>query len=246
MPIAESLPTMQTYDLLMILVLVAATMFGFWKGFAWQVASLASLVASYFISLKFSPQLAPFFGDSEPWNRFVAMLAIYVGSSFVIWALFRVVSGAIDRIKFNAFDHQMGALLGFAKGVLFCVGITFFAMTLLPPTQKQAIVDSKAGHYIVVLLDKTESVVPPEVHQVIGPYLQKIEERIDPSRQPANSGPQTPLWPGSNAGGGINWPKLPDNPVTTNLPPLSWPTTNPQPAPNQPATQAQPVSGGRY
>ena len=59
---------MQTYDLLMILVLVATTMFGFWKGFAWQVASLASLVASYFISLKFSPQLAHFFGDSEPWK----------------------------------------------------------------------------------------------------------------------------------------------------------------------------------
>ena len=69
---------MQTYDVLMLLVLVAATFFGFWKGMAWQIASLASLVVSYFVALRFSGQLAPMFGDSEPWNRFVAMLAIYI------------------------------------------------------------------------------------------------------------------------------------------------------------------------
>jgi membrane protein required for colicin V production len=235
---------MQTYDLLMLLVLVATTMFGFWKGFAWQVASLTSLVASYFIALKFSPQLAPMFGDSAPFNKFVAMLAIYIGSSFVIWALFRVVSGAIDKVKLNAFDHQIGALMGFAKGVLFCVGITFFAMTLMPPDKKEAIVQSRAGRYIVVLLDKTESIVPPEIHQVIGPYLQKIEERIDGTQQPANSGPQIPLWPGSSAGAGTAWPTTTQNPWAGQ--PTAWPQPAPQPAPIQPGTPAQPVSGGRY
>lgn len=234
---------MQTYDLFMILVLVATTMFGFWKGFAWQVASLASLVASYFIALKFSPQIAPIFGDSAPFNKFVAMLAIYVGSSFVIWALFRVVSGAIDRVKFNAFDHQMGALMGFAKGVLFCIGITFFAMTLMPPAQKEAIVGSRAGRYIVVLLDKTESIVPPEIHEVIGPYLQKIEERIDPGKQPANTGPQIPLWPGTS-GDGTAWPATTQNPWSGQ--PIGWPQPSAQPAPTAPSTPAQPVSGGRY
>ena len=53
-------------------------MFGFWKGMAWQIASLASLVVSYFAALRFSEQLAPMFGDQAPLNRFVAMLAIYI------------------------------------------------------------------------------------------------------------------------------------------------------------------------
>ena len=43
---------MQTYDMLMLVVLVGATVFGFWKGMAWQIASLASLVVSYFASLQ--------------------------------------------------------------------------------------------------------------------------------------------------------------------------------------------------
>ena len=64
---------MQTYDMIMVLVLVGATVFGFWKGMAWQIASLASLVVSYFAALRFSDQLAPVFGQQAPLNKFAAM-----------------------------------------------------------------------------------------------------------------------------------------------------------------------------
>ena len=174
---------MQTYDLFMLLVLGAATLFGFWKGFAWQIASVASLVVSYFAALRFAPELAPRFGDTAPWNKFVAMLVIYVATSAVIWLAFRLVSGVIDRVKLKEFDHQLGAMLGLAKGALWCVAITFFAVTLLPPTQKEKIVASRAGRYIVMGLGKAEAVVPPEIHQVIEPYLNRIGERLDPSYQ---------------------------------------------------------------
>jgi len=187
---------MQTYDLLMLLVLVATTLFGFWKGMAWQIASLASLVLSYFAALRFSAQLAPVFGDHAPWNRFVAMLAIYIATSFAIWTIFRLVSGAIDKVKLEAFDRQIGALFGLAKGVLLCVAITFFAVTLLPPTQGEAIVASQSGRYIVAILDKTHAVVPPEIHDVIDPYLDKIEQRLKPGDQQQSPGQELRnLWP---------------------------------------------------
>src|SRR3954467_9465027 len=108
---------MQTYDMLMLAVLVAATVFGFWKGMAWQIASLASLIVSYFASLRFSTQLAPMFGQNAPLNRLSAMLAIYVATSFVVWMIFRLVSELIDRVKLESFDRQLGGILGFAKGV---------------------------------------------------------------------------------------------------------------------------------
>jgi membrane protein required for colicin V production len=193
----ENVPAtiMQTYDLLMLLVLVAATLFGFWKGMAWQIASLASLVVSYFAALRFSTQLAPMFGDHAPWNRFVAMLAIYIASSFVIWTIFRLVSGVIDKVKLEGFDRQIGAMFGLAKGVLLCVAITFFAVTLLPPAQGEAIVASQSGRYIVALLDKTHAVVPQELHQVIDPYLNKIEDRLRAGGQPPQGTDLQNLWP---------------------------------------------------
>jgi membrane protein required for colicin V production len=172
---------MQAYDLIMILVLVGATIFGAWKGMAWQLASLASLVASYFVALRVAPSLATSFGDSEPWNLFVAMLVVYMATSLVVWLLFRLVAGLIDRVKLKEFDRQLGALFGLAKGVLLCVAITFFAVSLLPEDKKRDVLGSRSGYYIGVLLSRTHDVVPPEIHDVIHPYLEEIQERLDPA-----------------------------------------------------------------
>jgi membrane protein required for colicin V production len=220
---------MQTYDLLMLLVLVATTMFGFWKGMAWQIASLASLVVSYLAALRFSTQLAPV---------------------FVIWSAFRLVSKMIDRVKLEAFDRQLGAMLGLAKGVLLCVAITFFAVTLLPPTQGEAIVASQSGRYIVALLDKSHAVFPPEIHDVVDPYINTIEQRLNnPGYQPEGQDLQS-LWPPSQAQSPPQQPATPapawPTPQTT-WPPQSqsqpaWPTGASSQSQPQPAAQVDPFS----
>jgi membrane protein required for colicin V production len=229
---------MQTYDLLMLLVLVAATLFGFWKGMAWQLASLASIVVSYLAALKFSDQLAPVVGDHAPWNKMVAMLAIYIGTSFVVWMLFRLVSGAIDKVRLESFDRQLGAMFGFAKGVLLCVAITFFAVSLMPQAQGEAIVASQSGRYIVALLDKSHSVFPPEIHQIVDPYLNRVEERLNPNFRPH-----------SQDGGGL-WPAQAQLPMPVPTAPVGWPQvgwpqppaqTSPQQSAPPPATQSQPA-----
>ena len=170
---------MQTYDFIMLAVLLAATLFGAWKGMAWQLASLASFVLSYAVALRFSPHLAPMFGDSQPWNRFLAMLVLYIATSLVVWILFRLVADVIDRVKLKEFDRQLGATFGLAKGVLLCVVITFFAVAMLPEPQKQSILDSRSGYYIGVLLDRSHTVLPEELHDILHPYIHAIDERLD-------------------------------------------------------------------
>jgi membrane protein required for colicin V production len=235
---------MEIYDFVMLAVLGAATIFGFWKGLAWQVASVASLVVSYFVALKFADRIAPLVSQHAPWNKFVAMLLIYAGTSLAIWMIYRAIGSAIDRVKLNEFDRQMGALVGFAKGVLFCIAITFFAVTILGQQQRDQIISSRSGRYIVQVLDKADAVAPPEIKQVIGPYLDQINQRLDPNYQP---NPQQDLdtlrelWQrqASQAGAAVQaieqaagaWP-----PATTTAPN--------QPAPSWPATPAQPVSSG--
>ncbi|MGD9636358.1 MAG: CvpA family protein [Pirellulales bacterium] len=231
---------MQTYDLLMLLVLVCTTMFGFWKGMAWQLASLASLVVSYFAALKFSERLAPTFGDTAPWNRFVAMLAIYIVTSFMIWTAFRLISNVIDKVRLEAFDKQLGALIGFAKGVLLCIAVTFFAVTLLPPAQGEMIVGSQSGKYIAQFLTKADAVMPPEIHQVVDPYLNRVQQRLNPNYQAnfpggGTAAPQSSGWsiPGF---GGQSAPETPK---------IEWPqSTQPasQPAAQQPVWPTQPTS----
>jgi membrane protein required for colicin V production len=170
---------MEWYDLVMIAVLVGTTVFGFMKGMAWQIASLAALVASYFVALRFSEPLVAtgLVGQEQPLNRFVAMLVIYIVTAFAIWMAFRVVSRAIDRVKLQEFDRQIGGLFGLAKGVLLCVAITFFAITLAPNT-RDAVLRSHSGHYIAVLIARADPVMPREVHEILDPYLDRLEEEL--------------------------------------------------------------------
>lgn len=174
---------MQPYDIVMIVVLVSATLFGAWKGMAWQIASLASLVASYVVALRFGAELAPVFGDQEPWNRFIAMFVLYAGTSLVIWLAFRLVAGLIDRIRLKDFDRQIGGLFGLAKGILLCLVITFFAVTL--STQARGLVlQSRSGVYISQLIDRATPLIPTELHDVLQPYLQEFDEGLNPNSEP--------------------------------------------------------------
>ena len=174
---------MEAYDLLMIGILVLATAWGAWKGVAWQIASLASLVASYFLALKFSDQLATLISQPPPWNKFLAMLGIYLGTSLVIWIAFRFVKETIELVKLREFDRQVGALFGAAKGVLLCVIITFFVVTLPPPMNyKVNVLKSRSGYYIAVLLQRSETIMPAELHDVLDPYMHKLEQELVPAQ----------------------------------------------------------------
>lgn len=171
---------MQIYDIIMIGVLVAAAAFGMIKGLAWQIAALGSLVASYFVALRFSPPLAELFGDHAPWNRFAAMALLYVLTGAGIWYLFRFVNDFMNRLKLREFDRQLGMLFGAAKGVALCVVLTFFAVTL-SDRSRDAVLESRSGHYIAVLLAKADAVMPPELHQVLDPYLRRLEQELQPA-----------------------------------------------------------------
>ena len=131
---------METYDIIMLVVLVGATLFGAIKGFAWQLASIASIVISYIVAYKYREPISESIQAEPPWDRFLAMLILYIGTSLLIWVAFRMVRGSIDRMKLKEFDRQIGALFGLGKGALYCTLITLFAVTLSGARVREAVV----------------------------------------------------------------------------------------------------------
>jgi membrane protein required for colicin V production len=175
---------MQTYDIIMLVVIASATIFGAIKGFAWQVASLASIVASYFVANYFRNDVAKMINAEPPWNMFLAMLLLYFGSSLIIWMAFRMISTSIDKIKLKEFDRQLGAGFGLIKGAALCCILTMFAMTLLGRKQQHAIATSKSGQYIGRILSSAGSILPDEVKQVIGPMIANVNKQLEEGRDP--------------------------------------------------------------
>jgi membrane protein required for colicin V production len=193
---------MQAYDLIMLVVLAFATILGAIKGFAWQVASLASIFVSYLVAVNFRFDLAKMIQAAPPWNLFLAMLILYVGTSFVIWVGFRLLSGAIDQVRLKEFDRHLGAVFGLAKGGIYCLLITMFAMTLLGPKQQEAICQSRSGYYIANALDNASGVLPKELHEVVGPYLERLDQKLHQQFPVTEPGaPGGGIWPSTWANG---------------------------------------------
>ncbi len=183
---------MNSYDFVMIFVIAVTTLWGLWKGLAWQIASLTAVIASYLMAMKFGESLAPVFGSQAPLNRFAAMFALYVGTSLVVWIAFHFIKNFINRVRLQEFDRQIGAVVGFAKGILLCVVITFFTVTLVQ-SGRQTVVDSASGHYIALLLNRADPVIPADIHQVLNPYLDRLEAELQPDGakpQPRPTAPQ--------------------------------------------------------
>ncbi|MFM7207798.1 MAG: CvpA family protein [Planctomycetaceae bacterium] len=177
------------YDLVMLGILAAAAVLGYFKGMVWQLAWIAGIAVSGFLALRFSGPLAPMFGQQAPWNRLIAMLAIYVGTSLAVWLVFRVISGAINAIHLSAFDHQLGLLLGLAKGALVCIVVTFFAVTLAPGYRGQ-IVASRSGRLVAELIMRADELLPPNVVEPVQPFVKQFEDQF---RLPAaGSNPPAP------------------------------------------------------
>jgi membrane protein required for colicin V production len=165
------------YDLVMLGILAAAAVLGYFKGIVWQIAWIAGIAASGFLALRFSGPLAPMFGQQAPWNRLIAMLAIYVGTSLAVWLVFRVISGAINAIHLSAFDHQLGLLLGIAKGALMCVVVTFFAVTLAPAYRNQ-VVASRSGRLVAEIIMRADEILPPKIAEPVQPFVKQFEDQF--------------------------------------------------------------------
>jgi len=183
---------MSIYDILMLSVLLAATLFGFWKGFAWQVASFLSVCASYIVAANFWPHLAPRIQVEPPLNEYIAMLILFLATGLAIWILFGAVRKTIERMQLNAWDRQAGMLLGALKGALLCMVVTLFAVTMLGDNQRATIINSPSGRIITLAIDRAAGAVPEHMRASISSYLEafdrEVEEHYDPqARPPAQS-----------------------------------------------------------
>lgn len=220
---------MQFYDLVMLAVMGGAIFLGFWKGFAWQVASLAAIFASYFVARNFHQPVADMIGGDPAWNRFLAMFILFMGTSLLIWLGFGFIKSNIERMHLRGFDRQVGAGLGAVKGAILCTLITLFAVSLLGENTSRSICNSKSGNYIARIISKLEGVVPEEIGKHIDPHIKKFQEKVDQHQNELPLNQQNP-------NGFQQQPGIFQNP---NL------TQQGNTAPNERVGQLQPYQGGQ-
>jgi len=157
------------FDFFMILILVFALYRGAAKGFVYQVATIAAIILCFVFSGQLSVQLAPVisnFGAKPPLDRWLAMLVLYVGFSFLSFGVARMLHGWLEKVKLKEYDRHLGAIFGLFKGFVFCMVLIFFLVTISESARAQ-IIKSYSAQVAAIVMDRLHPVLPEGVSQAI-------------------------------------------------------------------------------
>jgi membrane protein required for colicin V production len=164
------------YDGLMLLVVIVAVLQGAWRGMAWQLAPLASLVLGYIISYPTSLMFAEYFGK-PPLNRLWAMIAIYLLVSMVIYMIARSIRHSLEKMRLVEFDRHLGALLGGVKGVLFTVVLTLGLITVSDQA-RDIILKSESSTITARLMNTISPILPQPLNDLVHPYVKNLNDQL--------------------------------------------------------------------
>jgi uncharacterized membrane protein required for colicin V production len=160
---------MTIYDAAMAILLVLGMVRGAWRGFTWQVASLASLILGYFSARTASGQVAPYLPGSPEVQRALAMVVVYLAVSGGIFAVAWMVRGTLRKLKLEAYDRHLGMLLGGAEAIGVGLLATLFVVSLAPAT-RQPIFSSPTGRVVGTVMNQLGPILPAEVRKVLAPH----------------------------------------------------------------------------
>lgn len=125
-----------TYDVVVFAVFALLIGRGIWLGFLKQVTGLAALYLGYIVASQYHEKLFPFLKDFSD-NPKVIFLASYVALFFatylVVMLIGKFLSFVIQVTITSWFDRILGAVLGFAKGIILVLLMHMILGTILAP-----------------------------------------------------------------------------------------------------------------
>lgn len=164
------------YDALMLLIVIISVLQGAWRGMAWQLAPIASLVLGYIVSYPLSTALAEYFGK-PPLNRLWAMIAIYLVVSLFVYMVARSIRHSLERMKLVEFDRHLGAVFGGIKGVLFTVVLTL-GLVSVSDQARELILKSESSTISARLMNTISPILPQPLNDLVHPYLKNLNDQL--------------------------------------------------------------------
>lgn len=158
------------YDVIVIGILAYTTIRGAMKGVIWQIAAIAGVVLCLVFAESISAAAGPYVRLEPPLNNWVVMFGAYLVFSFASFAVARMLTEWLDKIKFGEFNRHLGAIFGFIKGAVICLVLTFFIVTV-SDSAREMLRHSRSGRVAAIVMDRLHPVMPERLHEALNKYI---------------------------------------------------------------------------
>jgi membrane protein required for colicin V production len=126
--------TIALTDWLLLGVLMASLLLGLWRGFVYEVLSLAGWIAAFIVAQWLAADvvsLLPFVQGAPASVQYaVAFVVVFVATLFATGVLSWLVKKLIDSVGLRPVDRSLGAVFGLARGVVVLLAVTVFLQLL--------------------------------------------------------------------------------------------------------------------
>ena len=158
---------MTTFDIIVYSILGLSVIFSLFKGFVKEIFSLLSYLGGYLMASKYQGVFSNVLIESipsKPIAKVIAFTAIYILSAIIISLIGRVARGfIISATQLSGFDRLAGGIVGFSKGVIIVVALTF-PLQYFPEVGKNLMKDSQSAPYLAkVLIFINQNSITPNI-----------------------------------------------------------------------------------
>jgi membrane protein required for colicin V production len=149
-------------DWALLALLLLSVLVGLWRGFVFELLSLAGWVAAFVAAQAFAPAVAPLLPLGTPGgalNHGVAFAATFV-VALLLWAVAsRLLRLVIHATPLQPLDRLLGALFGVARGLVLLLAVT--TLVLLSPVRSSAAWQQSHGAaWLAALLQGLKPMLP--------------------------------------------------------------------------------------
>lgn len=165
---------MMWYDVFVAIVLLFTTIRGAAKGAIWQLASIAGLVLCLVFAESISAAVGPYVKLEPPLNHWAVMFGSYLAFSFLSFGVARLLNEWIEKAQLKEYNQHLGAVLGFVKGVVICLVVTFFIVTLSSDA-REMLKHSRSGRWAAIIMDRLHPVMPEKLRDSLDKYIHQLD-----------------------------------------------------------------------
>ena len=117
---------MAPLDWVFVLVLLASTLIGAWRGLVFEVLSAMGWVAAFFAAQWFAADVGgalPWRAESDTLRYLVGFLVVFVAAVFVAGLLAWILKKMIEAVGLRPADRSLGALFGALRGMVLLLAV---------------------------------------------------------------------------------------------------------------------------
>ena len=146
---------MTTFDIVVCSILGLILLSSLFKGFVKEVFSLLSYLGGFLLAIKYQGNFAQVLMEnisSKPIAKVIAFVTIYVLTYIIISLMGKVIRGMlVSGTKLSMFDRLMGAIVGFGRGMVIVIALTF-PLQFFPEIMRTVTKGSETIPYLVKAL----------------------------------------------------------------------------------------------